>query len=1374
MYQQPFDAQKNIYWHRQRGKYLILLCLMAGLLAACQPLAQTSKPAQQAGLATQPQRTIDLGINVAKLAAAQPANQHLLDLAQLPKAQAGEPEWLERAGLPALEKVEEKDKQQDDATQRLDYFTAQRAYPLKTLPLGARVAAFQQTQAMRQAQAAAALPQWQSIGPAPMKNSHIGQQNTDTSGRVTALAVDLRDSNVVYLGAAQGGVWKTTNGGSSWTPLTDGQVSLAMGALALDPSNPDIVYAGTGEPTPGQDNYYGAGILKSTDGGQSWTRLGAEIFTGLAIAKIVVDPQQPNVIYIAASQSGVDGPAQPARGILKSTDGGQTWAGLLTCTDCYGASDLVIDPKTPATLYAAFWGFGVFKSTDSGAKWNKVAGVDPQQAATQRVMLTINTAQPSVLYASFHLIIPDKYDGAKLIKTVDGGANWTDVSLGGYNYCGSQCWYSNVIAVHPTDPNTLYLGGMAQYSSETDADLTIRRVVVRTKDGGANYQDLTPNDSPQHSLHPDMHALVFDPQNPNIIWVGNDGGVWKSSDGGVTWEDKNTNLATLQFTGVAIDPTNSNILQGGMQDNNKAFTTDGGATLAWTATDLGDGGFAAIDPFNPQIFYGSRFNKSFQRNDQGINVTGDWPFKLTGVDQQDRALFYAPFALDPATAGVLYYGTQRVYRTTDRGETWTAISDDLTKGGRGISTMSVAPANPSVIYVGTSDGNVQVTTNTGGAWTNVTKAPLPNRFVSKIAVDPANAQIAYVVYNGFNTHTPDTPGHVFKTSDGGASWQDISGNLPDVPVLAFVFDKQQANTFYIGTDTGVFRSTDGGRNWEPFNNGLPNVAVVDLALSGDGSQLIAGTHGRSIFRVAVHEGTAPTPTPPAGTAPYHVFLSSIANGKLPPGVTPTPTFTPSPTATPTPTNTPIPTATPITPEGTQLPTASPTTPATPTFTPTETPTPVTGTPADTPTLTPTPDTGAYSDDFSDVNSGWGSATSADCTEGYANGAYRITMLTVTQVCWVAAPADAQINGTYQVSVAKQKSSDGSIYGLMFGADSQNNTSQFYVYWVNPKAQLYALAKYDNGTWTDLTYDPSDGDAWFATNAINTGAGVNVLKVRRNGDEIRLYVNGVLLRLVHDNSFPQNGYTGLINWFFYNTSTQAVANFDDFKVNRFTVVYQDDYSRADSGWFTGSIQICQADYGDGEYRTATQPDYFCVYRAPANGQANGQFEVQVHRDDTFYQTAYGLIFAEDGNFNSFYAYLIIPDTQSYALAKYDSNTGWTALTQDPVDGSAWLFSDAINASTATNQMSVERDGVLISLYANGQHLDDLVDNTPLTGAYFGLINWSSQYDSALANFDNYQLTAWESGEPAQVKAAAMRGGSKAFTLPPQLAPKPKKR
>ena len=541
----------------------------------------------------------------------------------------------------------------------------------------------------------------------------------------------------------------------------------------------------------------------------------------------------------------------------------------------------------------------------------------------------------------------DTGDGSSygfLFKTTDAGANWTQISgypnstkSLKYSYCGGQCSYDNFVVFHPTNANIIYAGGNGIYTQNIAG---IDGVLFKTSDGGSSWtynSGLVTNTT----LHPDLHAIAIAKSNPNIVWVGTDGGLYRSTDGGASWQERNNGLATLQFQSVALHPTNPLIAFGGMQDNSKAKTT---GSTAWTGMDRGDGGFAAIDPFDPKYWYGTRFSISkqfvqFQRNSLGGTASdADWPQATTGIQaQSDRVLFYVPFTTDPNTAGRLYLGTNRMYRTNNRGDNWTPISSDLTKGsGRGVSAIAVMKGNANLVLAGTSDGNVQVTTNGGTTWTNLTKSPLPNRFVSDVAVE--NEQTFYAAFNGFNENTASTPGHIFKTTDGGATWSNVSKDdqtdgLPNVPVQALVLD---GSTVYVGADMGVYRSTNGGGTWEPFSQGLPNLAVFDLALqkyASGAKVLAAATHGRGVWRVVLEGDIVPV-------LKNKLFVPFVMrNASSTPGATVTPG--PSPTTPPvqTPTRTPVATltATPTQPTGgstaTPIPTSTPTQSAGDTATP---------------------------------------------------------------------------------------------------------------------------------------------------------------------------------------------------------------------------------------------------------------------------------------------------------------------------------------------------------------------------------------------------------------------------------------------------------
>ncbi len=758
---------------------------------------------------------------------------------------------------------------------RAEWFYGQRAYPLGYIPAGARLEALKHLDRMLAAEAltspmnrpSASIPasstQWTLIGPQPTNNSLDPTiAGTPWSGRVTALAVDPRDANVVYLGAAEGGVWKTTNGGLTWTPLTDSQASLAIGSIALDPSNPNIVYVGTGEENFGSDNYYGAGILKSTDGGATWISIQtpftgpfgpSSVSGGAYIGALAVHPANGQILLAAVERFN-----PLAAGIYRSSDAGLTWTRILVGAP---GTAVLFDPKTPDVAYAAGFGAGIYKSTDAGITWAPVADTTHVLPTSNmgRIALAISSTSPITLYAG----IEKASDGSLLgfFKTADGGVNWTQ--LGNTpDYCKPQCFFDHVIAVHPANSNVVFAGG---------SDFRVGRGLVRSLDGGLNWtspsNDLSKGANDE-VLHPDLHALAFS-RDGSKLYAGNDGGVWSTTDAQVTcttsgcsgasafnWTNLNSTLAITQFyPGLSIHPTDSTISFGGTQDT---ATQKYSGNIAWDRVTCGDGAWTAIDTASPNTVYaacagGARIRKS---TSGGLPVAS-WKPVVSGI-LEDRLSFIPPLVIDPGNPQRLYFGTFRVYQTTDGAATWTPVSPSLTNIGA-ISTIAVAPSNSNVVYAGTNDAQVWVTLfATSGAtatWRNVTVPPLPNRSITQIAVDPRNAATAYVTFSGFSGFT-DTQGHVFKTNDGGSSWTDISGFLPNIPVNDIVVDPDVTNTLYVATDIGVFSTNNGGTTWSTLTSQLPRVAVLALRLHPPSRTLRAATHGRSAWDLL-----APFPTP---------------------------------------------------------------------------------------------------------------------------------------------------------------------------------------------------------------------------------------------------------------------------------------------------------------------------------------------------------------------------------------------------------------------------------------------------------------------------------------------------------------------------------
>src|SRR6266508_2470960 len=717
---------------------------------------------------------------------------------------------------------------QTNALRRYLYFYEPRAYPNQQIPAGAMERARrdheQKFGPIRPQQPAPGSPQfaqtqWTAIGPNQISTSPT------TSGRINSIAIDPTNTNIIYIGAATGGVWKTINGGTSWTPLTDTQCSLAMGSIAIEHSNSQIIYAGTGEENFSLDSYYGCGILKSTNGGASWTQIGASVFDtasgGAKIGKIVIHPTSTNTLLVASDF-----------GLYRSTDGGANFTLVLSGT----ATDVVIDPSNPSIMYAALGNIfgdaanGVYKSTDSGASFPTKLTTGFASSNVGRIGLGLAPAAPGTIYATVQN--SSTFGLLGIWKTTNGGTNWGQISATGA-FCSTQCWYDMYITVHPTDAtaNTVYFGGLSLYKSTN---------------GGSSFTDIGA------TIHVDHHAFAFLPGTPTTIFSGNDGGLFKSTNSGTSWTSLNTSLAITQFySGFSIHPSDANIGLGGTQDNHTLQYT-GSATWApviFSGVGGCDGGFTVIDQATPTTQYAEcqwspgAFYSGPRRSDSG----GSFVVKVSGITTSESALFIPPLVGSPSSATTLYFGTTRVYKTTDRGENWAGSGTTLVSGfSPGVTAIAQAPSDANVIYAAANNGaGVFKSANGNGTYTPINTG-LPNRTPTYIVVHPTDANTAFVMFSGFGG------GHVFKTTNGGTSWSNISGNLPDIPVNAIVLDPAAPTTeILVGTDLGVYRTHDGGTTWTVFNTGLPNVPVLDLTYNATTGVLAAATHGRGVFKATL-------------------------------------------------------------------------------------------------------------------------------------------------------------------------------------------------------------------------------------------------------------------------------------------------------------------------------------------------------------------------------------------------------------------------------------------------------------------------------------------------------------------------------------------
>lgn len=672
---------------------------------------------------------------------------------------------------------------------------------------------------------------WYCIGPSVVRRGQVFGTTTTTwatapiSGRITSIAYDPLDTNIVYAATAQGGVWKSTDGGLNWRPKSDYAASLAIGCVTVDPSSPVggksvRILAGTGEPN-NSDSYYGAGMLFSSDGGETWAQRGAATFVRAAFSTIAVDPANNQHLYAATDI-----------GVYESTDEGVNWTQIEPGI-CF---DLIVDWANPGNpeLYVGKSGVGVRRSTDGGATWSTLGGGLP--ASGGRVALARAPSDANTLYAAFA-------NGSALtgiFRTTDGGTNWTATAATPAGV--GQAGYNLVLGVHPTDANTVLFGEVSLW---------------RTTNAGAAWARVSTG-SP--GIHPDQHAVAFHPTNGNLVFVGNDGGVFYSTDGGVTYTHRNKDLATLQYFICANHSLWDAVMLGGTQDNGAQRYL---GHPAWEHSALGDGAYAAINATtDTRRWFESRWSSFPIFRSDTAGAPGSWVDKK-GTIATNGNWFYPPFEMDPNDSRVLFVGYERLWRTTNSGDSWTSITGTLVGGTTNITAIAVAPSDSNTVYVGMQNGSVFRVTQSMGTWTatNVTSAPLPAGQISDIAIHPTNASIVYVTTSnlifseGAGEFTND---HVFRTVDAGTTWVNRSAGLAQAnPVNAIAIDPANPDTIYIGCDVGIFRSTNGGGAWATWDDGLPNCSVQDLKFFAPRRILRAATHGRSIWERPVDAAAMP-------------------------------------------------------------------------------------------------------------------------------------------------------------------------------------------------------------------------------------------------------------------------------------------------------------------------------------------------------------------------------------------------------------------------------------------------------------------------------------------------------------------------------------
>ncbi len=721
--------------------------------------------------------------------------------------------------------------EKDSHYKPVDWFYQQRAYPTGELNREAYREAIQQSQMMRK-ENRRSLGEWQFAGPL-----NIG-------GRLTDVEINPQNENEIWLGTASGGIFKSNDAGSTFSPVFDDAGSLSIGDIAFSKSNANIVYVGTGEANPGGGSlaYDGNGIYKSDDGGGNWTHLGLE--ESGSVGRVVVDPENPDVAYVAAM--GYLFANNSERGVYKTTNGGNNWEQVLFLNDSTGAIDLAMHPQNPDTIYAVMWervrrleyfkyggfGCGLYRSYNGGNNWEELENGLPTGYNVGRIGIGISESDPNILYA-IYANRTGYFDG--LFKSNDGGDTWiqtNDEAL--ENIYSSFGWWFGRLKIDPQNPDIVYAIGLELF---------------KTNDGGENWLEIT------GTAHVDQHEVAVSPSSSELVYLANDGGFYSSEDGGNDWNHNKT-LPITQFYTTEIDATAPYRLYGGTQDNGTNRTLSGNPQ-AWAQIYGGDGFYCIVDYTDARYVYAEYQYGNFARS---TNYGSSFSSATNGISSSDRKNWNTPVVMNPQNPSSLYYGSHRVYKSINKAISWNVISDDLTNGpGSGnqkygtIVTLSVSAADTNIIYAGTDDANVWVSLNNGDSWTRISD-DLPERWISRVVADPVLENVAYVTLSGFreNEYMP----HVFKTEDYGLSWTDISAGLPEAPVNDLIVWPDVVKRLIVATDVGVFYKNDGYDNWYLLADGLPMVPITDLALDWASGTIAAASFGRSMYSITLAVGVA--------------------------------------------------------------------------------------------------------------------------------------------------------------------------------------------------------------------------------------------------------------------------------------------------------------------------------------------------------------------------------------------------------------------------------------------------------------------------------------------------------------------------------------
>lgn len=734
--------------------------------------------------------------------------------------------------------VERETEARNEALDGLQTMNRMRAFPNVDIPNNAYASAMQQFNARFGNQSVAA-GTWTSIGP-----DNIG-------GRTLCVAIDPTDTNEVWLGSAGGGLWKSIVGGmgvGAWTYVPTGFPVIGVSTIAINAANSNEMYIGTGE-TYNLGTYgvglterttrgsYGMGILKSMDGGVTWTQaLNWTYQQQECIWEIVINPLRPQTVFAATTD-----------GVYKSTDAGATWNQVLNIPVCM---DLALLSNDTSVIMCGAGDMnsankGLYRSADGGLNWTLVAAV-PNSAHTGRTSISLFPGNNDIAIVQ----VCDAYSTIGFYKTLDKGVTWTTTTTA-YDIGSYQGWYCAGMAFHPNNANEILVGGVNMF---------------RSSDGGSNFLQVSDMSWGPQFMHSDVHHVVVNPQNPSSVFIATDGGLFRSFDFGNSYIECVDGYVTAQCYIGSVSQTNPDFALTGLQDN---YSIQYNGSPYWTPVLGGDGCYNAIDPNDDFVsFVAYQYLNIFQSLDQGISYF-QVNYEVSNPSLPNPTAFLAPYIICPSNSAVLYAGRTGFVRSDDQGSTWPTVSADPIDNGNYILSIGVSQTNEDSVYMATAPdySPMKLMLSIDGGYNFVDRsAGLPNRFPRRIAVDPRDSRIVYVVFSGFGT------GHIFKSTNAGVTWTDIGTALPDVPFHCVMMDPQYPDVVYAGTDMGLYVSLDAGATWATHNTGLPDWTMVyDLVSCAADRSFLCFTHGHGAFRRSLNDVISDVNDPPAPT-PFSVSV----------------------------------------------------------------------------------------------------------------------------------------------------------------------------------------------------------------------------------------------------------------------------------------------------------------------------------------------------------------------------------------------------------------------------------------------------------------------------------------------------------------------